>query len=64
MNIAFFVAAVLAALAIFGMKILGCFMAILVVFLGVGVETAMTVGMVLTVAMVAWIAAKSFFSGK
>ena len=56
-----FIVAFLIILAIFGVPVLCCFMGILVVGLGVGVEAAMPLAMILTVAMVAGIGIKSFF---
>jgi hypothetical protein len=56
-----FVVAVLLGIAIFGLPILGSLMAILVIILGIGVEAAMAVGMVLTVALIVGMAIKVFF---
>ena len=56
-----FIIALIVILAIFGVPVLGCFMGILVIGLGVGVEAAMPLAMILTVAMVAGIGIKSFF---
>ena len=56
-----FIIAVVIILASFGLPVLGCFMGILVVGLGVGVEAAMPLAMILTVALVAGIGIKSFF---
>ena len=47
-----FILAVVLGLAIFGLFILGCFMGLLVVFVGVSVEAALPVGMILTVVFV------------
>ena len=57
----FFILAVVFCLIVFGVPILECFMTLLVVFLGVGVDAALTLGMFLTVAMVAGIGIKVFF---
>ena len=46
-----FILAVVLGLLIFGVPILGCFMGLLVIILGVGVDVAMTLGMILTVVM-------------
>ena len=56
-----FVVAVVVGLAIFGLPILGCLMTFLVVFVGVGVDAALTLGMFLTVAMVVGIIIKTVF---
>ena len=58
-----FVVAVVLGLIIFGLPILANFMALLVIFLGVGVEAALSVGIVLTVGMVIWIAIKVLLGG-
>ena len=57
-----FIIALVVVLAIFGVPVLCCFMGILVVGLGVGVEAAMPLAMILTVAMVAGIGISHFLS--
>jgi apolipoprotein N-acyltransferase len=59
-----FILMVALGLTLFGLHILWCFMGLLVVGLGVDVEAAMTIGLVLTVALVAGIGFKSFFIDK
>lgn len=56
-----FILAVVLGLLIFGVPILACFMGLVVIILGVGVEAAMTVAMVLTVVMIVGMAIKAFF---
>jgi hypothetical protein len=56
-----FIVGLVVCLAIFGLPILGCFMGLLVIFVGVGVDAALPVGMVLTVVMIVGIGIKSFF---
>ncbi len=56
-----FVLTAVVVLAIFGLPVLGCFMVLLAIGLGVAVETSMTVGMFLTVAMVVGIAIQVWF---
>ena len=56
-----FVLTAVVLLAIFGLPILGCFMILLAIGLGVAVETSMTVGMFLTVALVVGIAIQVWF---
>jgi hypothetical protein len=50
---------VLLGLAFFGLPILRCFMGILVMVLGVGVEAAMTIGLFLTVLLIVGIVWKN-----
>ena len=56
-----FIVAVLLGIAICGLPILGSFMLLLVIFLGIEAEAAMTIGMVLTVALIGGMAFKAFF---
>ena len=56
-----FIVGLIIILAIFGLPLLGCFMGLLVIGLGVAVEAAMPLAMILTVALVAGIGIKSFF---
>jgi hypothetical protein len=56
-----FVIGLVVCLIVFGVPLLGCFMGLLVIGLGVGVEVALTLGMFLTVALVAGIGIKSIF---
>ena len=57
-----FIIALLIILAIFGLPVLCCFMGILVVGLGVGVEAAMPLAMILTVAWLPGSGSRHFFS--
>ena len=56
-----FIVGLIITLAIFGLPLLGCFMALLVVFLGVTCEVALPLGMFLAVVMIAGIGIKVFF---
>jgi hypothetical protein len=47
-----FILAMVVCLIVFGVPILACFMSILAIGLGIGVDAALTVGMVLTVVFV------------
>ena len=51
-------------LAIFGLPLLRCFMGLLVVGLGVDADAALTLGIFLTVALVAGMGIKTFFIDK
>ena len=56
-----FILATVVCLAVFGLPILGCFLGILGVVLGISVEVTVPLAMFLTVAMVVGIGIKSFF---
>lgn len=56
-----FIIGLVIMLAIFGFPVLRCIMGLLVIGLGVDVDTALTLGIFLTVASVAGIGIKSFF---
>ena len=56
-----FILAMVVCFAIFGLPILGCFLGILGVVLGISVEVVVPLAMVLTVAMIVGIGIKSFF---
>jgi len=56
-----FILATVVCLAVFGLPILGCFLGILGVVLGISVEVTVPLAMFLTVAMVVGSASKSFF---
>jgi hypothetical protein len=56
-----FIVGLIIILAIFGLPLLGCFMGLLVIFVGVAVEAALPLAMFLTVALVAGIGIKVFF---
>ena len=56
-----FILGVVFCLILFGVKILCCFMLLLKIVFDIEVDTAMTLGMFLTVAMVVSIGIKSFF---
>lgn len=59
-GIVFIVAAVV-GLIVFGIPMLGCLMMLFMIVLGVGVDTAMTLGMILTVAIIVGTGIKTFF---
>ncbi len=56
-----FILAVVLSLIVFGVPILGCIMGLLCIILGVGVDAALILGMILTVALVVGISIKSIF---
>ena len=56
-----FVIGLIIIVAIFGLPLMACFMALLVIFVGVAVEAALPLAMILTVALVAGIGIKVFF---
>jgi len=56
-----FILAMVVCFAVFGLPILGCFLGILGVVLGISVEVTVPLAMFLTVAMVVGIGIKSFF---
>jgi hypothetical protein len=56
-----FIIGLVIIVAIFGLPLLGCFIGLLVIGLGVAVEAALPLAMILTVALVAGIGIKSIF---
>ena len=56
-----FIIGLVIIVAIFGLPLMACFMALLVAFLGVTCEVALPLAMFLTVALVAGIGIKVFF---
>jgi hypothetical protein len=56
-----FIIGLVIIVAIFGLPLMACFMALLGVFLGVTCEVALPLGMFLAVVMIAGIGIKSFF---
>lgn len=59
-----FILATVVCLAVLGLPILGCFLGILGLVLGISVEVTVPLAMILTVAMVAGIGIKVFFIDK
>ena len=57
-----FIVAVVLSLVIFGLPVLACFMGLLAIGLGIGVDAALTLGMILTVALVVGIGSSQFSS--